>query len=79
MGISAGESHSVLWTDTGKVLGTGMNKYGQIASQLPRVVEFSLIPIDKVTSVACGSTHTVVLVNVCLYEKSINFKVIIRL
>ena len=56
-----------------------MNKYGQIASQLPRVVEFSLIPIDKVTSVACGSTHTVVLVNVCLYENSINFKVILRL
>jgi hypothetical protein len=51
-----------------------MNKYGQLSSQLPRVVEFSLIPLDKVISVACGSTHTVVLVKVCLYEDNIQFE-----
>ena len=64
IGVSAGESHSVLWTDTGYLLGTGMNKYGQLALSLPRVAEFSQLPVLGCTVAACGSNHTIALLNV---------------
>lgn len=62
IGISAGYSHSVMWTSRGLLFGAGNNKYGQLGILLPRASNFTLIELPNFcTMAACGSNHTVVL------------------
>jgi len=43
VGAAAGQTHSLLWTDTGVVLGSGSNKYGQVGGSAPRLTMFEPI------------------------------------
>jgi len=62
-GMSAGERHSLLWTDTGVLLGCGSNKHSQLGCNtalcLPAVENVGLGMFVK--HAACGSNHSVVL------------------
>mmetsp|Transcript_15702 Transcript_15702/g.15839 ORF Transcript_15702/g.15839 Transcript_15702/m.15839 type:complete len:1240 (+) Transcript_15702:142-3861(+) len=65
IGVTAGYSHSIIWTDTGIVLGCGSNKYGQLAV-LPglRVSSFTKLGLQtgyRCVSAACGLNHTILL------------------
>ena len=64
IGINAGYSHTVFWTNKGKLFGTGSNKYGQLALPYPRIETFEAILIPFfVVMAACGANHTIVLCN----------------
>ncbi len=62
IGVSAGYSHSVGWTQNGSLYGAGLNKNGQLGIMLPKVRVFTEIIVDSVysmcVSAACGSSHT---------------------
>lgn len=66
VGVSAGYSHTIIWTSTGQVLGCGNNKYGQLGVNAPRTAQFEVIPLGGVGDVcvmaACGLNHTLFLV-----------------
>jgi alpha-tubulin suppressor-like RCC1 family protein len=62
IGISAGYSHTIVWTDKGILLGCGLNKYGQLALSLPRVSNLTPLGLELFClKAACGSNHTIVL------------------
>lgn len=63
IGLAAGYSHSLIWSDSGVLLGSGSNKYGQVGLLLPRVTTFTQIPLPENTPIckqaACGSNHSI--------------------
>ena len=67
IGASAGQSHSLFWTSNGLLLGCGSNKYGQLASILPRISTLDVLSIPGGTTnihclmAACGQNHTLLL------------------
>jgi ubiquitin-protein ligase E3 A len=64
IGIAAGYSHSVFWTEKGFLFGCGNNKYGQLSLPFPRVDTFSYISLPFfVVMASCGNQHTIVLCN----------------
>jgi ubiquitin-protein ligase E3 A len=64
IGIAAGYSHSVFWTEKGFLFGCGSNKYGQLSLPFPRVDAFSHISLPFfVVMASCGNQHTIVLCN----------------
>jgi alpha-tubulin suppressor-like RCC1 family protein len=64
VGVAAGYSHSVAWTDTGSIYGVGLNKNGQLGISLPRVPIFTDITLDGNICIAaeCGTSHTIAIV-----------------
>lgn len=74
VGISCGASHSLAWTDTGKLIGTGSNKYGQLGGiVLPRVTQFTVLETfgsssGRCIQVSCGKTHSLVLFDEIIVE-----------
>lgn len=65
IGVSAGQSHSLFWTNKGLLLGCGSNKYGQLASILPRISTLEILSIPggpvHCLMAACGQNHTLLL------------------
>ena len=65
VGLAAGQSHSLFWTNQGKLLGCGSNKYGQLSSQSPRVTTVCTIAFHEelkyCVMAACGQNHSLVL------------------
>ncbi len=67
VGLACGGSHTVVWTESGAIVGAGNNKYGQLGLMSPRVQSFDLLmeeiaPVScRVLQAACGSNHTLVL------------------
>ena len=68
-GISAGASHSLVWTREGDLLGCGSNKYGQLGgSPMPRISSFEVIALGqrdgerlRVSMASCGANHSIAL------------------
>eukprot|EP01042_Synura_sphagnicola_P001906 gene1906-2249_t len=67
LGLSAGLSHSLVWTTAGKLYGCGSNKYGQLGgSSCPRLEQLEQIDIgynSNCVSAACGYNHSLVLLS----------------
>ena len=77
IGVAAGEFHSMVWTDTGVVLGSGSNKYGQLGSSAPRLTSFTILENNFLTTTSsetegcnltchciqavCGRNHSLIL------------------
>lgn len=65
-GVAAGYSHTLIWTDTGVLLGCGSNKYGQLGSvSLPRVYSLQSLSLPsehKCIAAVCGSNHSLIMV-----------------
>lgn len=65
IGASAGQSHSLFWTNRGLLLGCGSNKYGQLASILPRISTLEVLSVPggpaHCLMAACGQNHSLLL------------------
>jgi alpha-tubulin suppressor-like RCC1 family protein len=65
VGVSAGQSHTLMWTSGGMLLGCGSNKHGQLTSLSPRISTLSLLVIPGgpvfCLMAACGQNHSLVL------------------
>jgi len=70
IGVSAGTTHTVVWTDEGKAYSFGYGVHGRLGhggeenEYVPRVIEGALVGIydtgKRVIGVSAGTTHTVV-------------------
>lgn len=65
VGVSAGQSHSLMWTSGGNLLGCGSNKHGQLTTLSPRISTLSVLVIPGGPAfclmAACGQNHSLVL------------------